>query len=101
MDQKIKDKKLRYDINRETIKILAKIYLSKLINMNILEKVLPSNQCQIIQQTKFTYSPIGKAFEKQARTIENQGREKVKASKVLKAFEEQKSRSVKDMLLKE
>ena len=44
MDQKIKDKKLRYDINRETIKILAKIYLSKLINMNILEKVLPSNQ---------------------------------------------------------
>ena len=101
MDQKIKDKKLRYDINRETVKIFAKIYLSKLINMNICEKVLPSKQCQIIQQTKFAYSLIGKAFEKQARTIENQGREKVKASKVLKAFEEQKPRSIKDMLLKE
>ena len=69
--------------------------------MNICEKVLPSKQCQIIQQTKFAYSLIGKAFEKQARTIENQGGEKVKASKVLKAFEEQKPRSIKDMLLKE
>ena len=28
------------------------------------EEILPSNQKQIIEQTKFTYSPLGKAFEK-------------------------------------
>ena len=32
----------------------------KLLNMNI----LPSTQQQIIEQTKFTDSPLGKAFEK-------------------------------------
>ena len=29
------------------------------------EEILPSNQQQIIEQAKFTYSPLGKAFEKQ------------------------------------
>ena len=29
------------------------------------EDILPSNQQQIIEQAKFTYSPLGKAFEKQ------------------------------------
>ena len=34
--------------------------------MNILQaKILPSNQKQIIEQAKFTYSPLGKALEKQ------------------------------------
>ena len=28
------------------------------------EEILPSNQKQIIEQAKFTYSPLGKAFEK-------------------------------------
>ena len=27
------------------------------------EKILPSNQRQIIEQAKFAYSPLGKAFE--------------------------------------
>ena len=36
------------------------------------EDILPSNQQQIIEQTKFTYSPLGKAFEKQIKTIEDQ-----------------------------
>ena len=35
------------------------------INMNI----LPSNQQQIIDQVKFTCSPLGKAFEKQIKTM--------------------------------
>ena len=30
----------------------------------MIKEILPSNQSQIIQQTKFTYSPLGKAFEK-------------------------------------
>ena len=32
--------------------------------------MLPSNQKQILEQTKFTYSPLSKAFEKQTKTIE-------------------------------
>ena len=31
------------------------------------EEILPSNQQQIIDQVKFTYSPLGKAFQKQAK----------------------------------
>ena len=42
--------------------------------MNILqvEEILPSNQRQTREQVKFTYSPLGKAFEKQTKTIEEQ-----------------------------
>ena len=38
------------------------------------EDILPSNQQQVIEQTKFTYSPLGKAFDKQIKTIEDQGK---------------------------
>ena len=34
--------------------------------------ILLSNQKQITEQAKFTYSPFGKAFEKQIKTIEDQ-----------------------------
>ena len=37
-------------------------------------KFIPSNQQQIIEQARFTYSPLGKAFEKQIKTIEDQGK---------------------------
>ena len=40
---------------------------------------MPSNQQQIIEQAKFTYSPLGKAFEKQIKTIEDQGEKQIKA----------------------
>ena len=36
--------------------------------------LLPFNQQQIIEQAKFTYSPLEKAFEKQTKTIEDQGK---------------------------
>ena len=55
----------------------------KFVNMNILEDILPSNQQQIIEQAKFTYSPSGKAFEKQIKIIEDQGKKQVDALKVL------------------
>ena len=35
---------------------------------------LPSNQKQIIEQAKSTDSPLGKAFKKQTKTIEDQGK---------------------------
>ena len=34
------------------------------------EEILPSNQKQMIKQAKYTYSSLGKAFEKQTKTIE-------------------------------
>ena len=36
------------------------------------EEMLP-DQSRVIEQAKFTYCPLGKAFEKQIKTIENQG----------------------------
>ena len=36
------------------------------------QEMLPSNQKQITEQAKFTYSPLGKALEKQVETIEDQ-----------------------------
>ena len=37
----------------------------------------------IIEQAKFTYSPLRKAFEKQIKTIEDQGEKQINALKVL------------------
>ena len=48
------------------------------------EDILPSNQQQIIEQAKFTYSPLGKAFEKQIKTIEDQGEKQINTLKDLK-----------------
>ena len=69
---KIETKKLRYDINREAAKISA-LSSGKNDKYEYLtgEEILPSNQKQIIEQAKFTYSPLGKAFEKQIKTIED------------------------------
>ena len=35
--------------------------------------MLRSNQQQIIEQARFTYSPLGKAFEKQIKIIQDKG----------------------------
>ena len=80
IEDQIKDEKLQYDINREAEKISA-LSSGKIDKYEYLtgEEILPSNQQQIIQQAKFTYSPLGKAFEKQIKTIEDQGKKQVKA----------------------
>ena len=80
IDDQIKDEKLQYDINREAAKISA-LSSGKIDKYEYLtgEEILPSNQQQIIEQAKFTYSPLGKAFEKQAKTIKDQGEKQVKA----------------------
>ena len=41
--------------------------------------MLPSNKKQILEQAKFTYSPLGKVFEKQIKTIEDQEEKQIKA----------------------
>ena len=80
IEDQIKDEKLQYDINREAAKISA-LSSGKIDKYEYLtgEEVLPSNQQLIIDQAKFTYSPLGKAFEKQTKTIEDQGKKQVKA----------------------
>ena len=66
IDDKIRDEKLQYDINREAAKISA-LSSGKIDKYEYLtgEEILPSNQRQIIEQVKFTYSSLGKAFKRQ------------------------------------
>ena len=80
INDQIRDEKLQYDINREAAKISA-LSSGKIHKYEYLtgEDILPSNQQQIIEQAKFTYSPLGKAFEKQIKTIEDQGEKQIKA----------------------
>ena len=68
-------KKLQCDIHREAAKISA-LSSGKIDKYEYLpgEEILASNQKQIIKQAKFTYSPLRKAFEKQIKTIEDQGK---------------------------
>ena len=93
IDDKIRDKKQQHSINREAVKI-SELSSSKVIlsDMQIFDKyefltveeILPSDQSRIIEQAKFTYSPLRKAFEKLIKTIENKGIQQVEALKVLK-----------------
>ena len=57
-DCNIRDKKLQYDINSKKIRIG--------------EKKIPPDQKGVIEQSTFAYSPLGKAFEKNTETIEEQ-----------------------------
>ena len=85
IEDQIKDEKLQYDINREAAKISA-LSSGKLDKYEYLtgEEILPSNEQQIIQQAKFNYSPLGKALEKQVKTIKDQGEKQVVTLEPLK-----------------
>ena len=85
IDDQIRDEKLQYDINGEAAKISA-LSSGKINKYEYFtgEKILPSNQQQIIKQAKFPYSPLGKAFEKQIKRIKNQGQKQVEALRTSK-----------------
>ena len=74
INDQIRDEKLWYDINREAAEISA-LSSDKIHKYEYLtgEDILPSNQQQIIEQARFTYSPLGKAFQKQVKLIVDQG----------------------------
>ena len=78
INDQIRDENLRYDIDREAAKISA-LSSGKLHKYEYLtgEDILPSTQQQIIEQSKSTYSSLGKAFEKQTETIEDQGKNRL------------------------
>ena len=86
IDEKIRDEKLQYNINREAAKISA-LSSNKIHKYEYLtgEEILPLNKQQIIGQAKFTYSPLGKAFEQQIKTIEDQGKKQVDVLNPLKS----------------
>ena len=89
-------KKLQYDINREAAKISA-LSSGEICKYEYLtgENILPSNQQQIIEQAKFTYSPLGKSFEKQMKAIEDQGKKQVNALEIRKAIENKSNKQPK------
>ena len=70
IEDKIKDEKLQYDINREATKISA-LSSGKIDKYEYLtgEEILPSNQQQIIEQAKFTYSSLGKALKNKQKLL--------------------------------
>ena len=81
INDKTRDEKLQYDINRKAAKISPLLsrktdkyeYLTK-------EEMLPSNQRQTIEQAKFAYSPLENAFEKnKTKTIKYQGENQINA----------------------
>ena len=71
-DDQIEDEKLQYDINRETAKTSV-ISSGKNEKYKYLtgEETLSSNQKQIREQAKFTFSPLEKSIRKK-KTIEDQ-----------------------------
>ena len=79
IEDQTKDEKLKYDINREAAKILA-------LSSGEIDKYeyLTSEEIvqQITEQAKFTYSPSEKAFEKQLKTIEDQGQNQEKQNQM-------------------
>ena len=91
INDQIKDEKLQYDITREAAKISA-VSSGKLHKYEYLtgEDILPSNQQQIIEQARFPYSPLGKAFEQQIKAIEDQGEKQVDTLEKLKPEEKKK-----------
>ena len=86
LNDQIRDETLQYDINREAAKVSA-LSSGRIHKYEYLtgEDILPSNQQQIIEQARFTYSPLGKAFEKEIKTIEDQGQKQVEALNTFKS----------------
>ena len=60
INDKIIDERVQDDINREVIKI--SLSSGKIYKYDFLagEEILPSDQSRIIEQAKFTYSPLVK-----------------------------------------
>ena len=101
-DDNIRNGKLQYNINREAVKI-SSLSSAKIDKYKYLtgEEILPSDQSRIIEQAKFTYSPLGKAFEKQI-IIEDQGIKQVEVLKALKPKENKENiKSIERLFPKE
>ena len=83
IDNKIRDEKLQYKINREAAKISA-LSSGKIDKYEYLtgKEIIPPDRRRVIEQAKFAYSLLGKAYEKQTNKIEEQGKNKLKLQKL-------------------
>ena len=62
---------------------MIRLVMKNLIKSNLTGKeILSSDQSRIIEIAKLAYSPLGKAFEKQTKIIEEQRKKQVKALEV-------------------
>ena len=88
IDDKIRDEKLQ----QRSFKI-STLSLGNIDKYEHLtgEEVWLSNQRQIIEQAKFIYSPLSKAFEKQVKTIKDQRLKQLEALKAEKCKQDIKS----------
>ena len=79
VDDKIRDKKLQYDINREGAKTPELSY-GKSHKYEYLtgKEMLTADQRRVIKQAGFSHFSLGKAFEKKKKTIEDQGKKQIK-----------------------
>ena len=79
IDDKIKDEKLQYDIDREAVKISA-LSSGKIDMYEYLtdKEILLFDQSRIIEKAKFTYSSSGKAFENKQKRLRSKEKNKLK-----------------------
>ena len=94
INNQIRVEKLKYDINRKAAEISA-LSSGKINKYEYLtgKEILPSNQQEILEQARLTYSPFGKAFVKQIKTIEDQG------ERLIKAIQKQEEIKTKNILM--
>ena len=81
VDDQIRDEKLQQDIKREAAKTSA--FSTGIIDKYQYlegEEILPPDESRLIEQVKFSYFPLGKAFaKKKIKTTEDQGKKQVEA----------------------
>ena len=80
INNKIRGEIQQYDINKEATKI-SLLSLGKIdkFEYHTGKEILPSDRSRILEQSKFTYSPLAKALEKQTKAIKGQGEKQIKA----------------------
>ena len=78
---------MKNDIKREAAKTSA-LSSGKIDKYEYLtgDEILPSDQSRIIEQTKLTYSPLSKKFEKQVKKIEEQGKKQIEILQIKTKF---------------
>ena len=70
-DDKIMDEKLQYDNNWEVAKTASSTGKTDQDEFLTSEDILLSGKGRITEPAEFIYSPLGKAFEKQIKTIKD------------------------------
>ena len=79
IDDKIRDEKLQYDINREATKIALSSRRNDKDEYLSGDKILTFDQRRVIEEAKFTYFSLGKAFENKQKRLKSKEEKKIDA----------------------